>query len=167
MPTNPNMRGEKLRGVFESLGFDNVQSIITSGNILFESDITDIAKLEAMVEEALPEQLGFTSTTIIRSQAQLQALVDADPFPGVTQGPKDYITVTFLKVASKSIPKLPYKPESKGYEVLAMYDRAVTATLDQNHEKTPNLMGWLEKQFGKQITTRTYKTVTRTLDKLQ
>ena len=165
-PTNPNMKGEKLRGVFESLGFAHVQSVITSGNIVFETDITDVKKLETMVEKALPKQLGFTSTTIIRSQAELQALVDADPFPGITQGPKNYITVTFLKEKPKSVPKLPYKPESKGYEVLALYDRAIAATLDQTHEKTPNLMSWLEKQFGKQITTRTYKTINRLLDKM-
>lgn len=165
-PTNPNMKGEKLRGVFESLGFSNVQSVITSGNVLFETNITDVAKLEAMVEAALPEQLGFTSTTIIRSQAELQALVDADPFPGITQGPKTYITVTFLKHPPTEVPKLPYKPESKGYEVFKLYDRAITATLDQTHEKTPNLMGYLEKQFGKQITTRTWNTVSRLLKKL-
>lgn len=165
-PTNPNMRGEKLRGVFESLGFANVQSVITSGNVLFESDVTDVKKLEAMVEKALPEQLGFTSTTLIRTQAELQALVDADPFPGITQGPKTYITVTFLKDKATNVPKLPYESDSKGYEVLAMYDRAIAATLDQTHEKTPNLMGWLERQFGKQITTRTWKTVSRLLAKL-
>ena len=165
-PTNPNMKGEKLRGVFESLGFSNVQSVITSGNVLFESDISDVAKLESMVEKALPEQLGFNSTAIIRSQAELQALVDADPFKGITQGPKTYITVTFLKQKPKSAPKLPYKPASKGYEIFALYDRAITATLDQTHEKTPNLMSYLEKQFGKQITTRTWNTVTRITHKL-
>jgi uncharacterized protein (DUF1697 family) len=165
-PTNPNMRGEKLRGVFESLGFGNVQSVITSGNILFESDVTDVAKLETMVETALPEQLGFTSTTIIRSQAELQMLVDANPFPGMTQGRETYLTVTFLKHPPTEVPKFPYKPESQGYEVFKLYDRAITATLDQTHEKTPNLMRYLEKQFGKQITTRTWNTVNRLLKKL-
>jgi len=147
-PTNPNMKGEKLRGVFESLGFSRVTSVITSGNILFESDLTDVAKLEAMVEKALPQQLSFTSTCIIRSQAELQVLVDTDPFPGVTQGPKSYITVTFLKNAPKAVPSLPYTPDGKAYTLLAYYDRAITATLDQTSAKTPDMMTCLEKQFG-------------------
>ncbi|HET6924293.1 MAG TPA: DUF1697 domain-containing protein [Candidatus Saccharimonadales bacterium] len=165
-PTNPNMRGEKLCEVFTSLGFANVQSVITSGNVLFESDIADTAKLEAMVEAALPRQLSFSSTTFIRSQAELQALVDADPFPGVEQGPQHYITMTFLKTQPQDGPTLPYRPANGGYEVLALYDRAISATLDQTREKTPNLMAWLEKNYGKNITTRTWKTVNKLLDKL-
>lgn len=166
-PTNPNMRSEKLRGVFESLGFDNVQSVITSGNILFESNKADVAQLEHTIERALTEQLGFTSTTIIRSLAELQTMVDRDPFTGIAQDPKHYITVTFLKKTPESSPKLPYKPPSSGYEVLAIHNQEVFATLDQTHEKTPNLMSWLEKQYGKQITTRTWNTVNRILKNLE
>ncbi len=36
-PANPNMRGEKLRKVFEGLGFENVRTVLASGNVLFES----------------------------------------------------------------------------------------------------------------------------------
>lgn len=31
VPLNPNMRNEKLRGVFEKLGFTNVRTVISSG----------------------------------------------------------------------------------------------------------------------------------------
>lgn len=165
-PENPNMRGEKLKTAFESLGLMKVRPVITSGNVVFESAITDTAKLENMVEEAFPRLLDFTRSAFIRSQAELQALVDAEPFPGVEQGPEHYITVTFLKTQPKVVPQLPLKPEGKNFEILALYDRAVTATLDQTREKTPNMMGWLEKQYGKDITTRTWKTVNRLLGKL-
>jgi hypothetical protein len=33
MPTNPNMKGEKLKAVFEGLGFSNVHTVIASGNV--------------------------------------------------------------------------------------------------------------------------------------
>jgi hypothetical protein len=38
--------------------------------------------------------------------------------------------------------------------------------IDLTSAKTPDLMRWLEKEFGKEITTRTYKTVQRILKKL-
>lgn len=165
-PENPNMRGERLKEAFESLGFTKVRPVITSGNVVFESDITDTAKLEAMAEEAFPRLLDFERAVFIRAQADLQALVNADPFPGIEQGPTHYITVTFLKNVPKNAPVLPYKPEGKGFEILGQYDRAITATLDQTHEKTPNMMSWLERQYGRDITTRTWKTVNRLLTKL-
>src|SRR4051812_30410175 len=84
MPTNPNMRNEKLRGVFESLGFSNVQTVISSGNVIFESTSKDkdVAKLEITIEKALTAKLGINSTTIIRSKNDLEKLIASDPFKG-------------------------------------------------------------------------------------
>src|SRR5688572_23653679 len=87
-PSNPNMRNEKLRGVFESLGFDHVQTVIPSGNVLFESKSKNVKALEASVEKTLPARLGFASTTIIRSREQLQKLAHTNPFKGVQDTPK-------------------------------------------------------------------------------
>ncbi len=56
------MRNDKLRGVFQELGFANVQTVITSGNVVFETDSHDVRALEARIEEAWPAQLGFRST---------------------------------------------------------------------------------------------------------
>jgi uncharacterized protein (DUF1697 family) len=64
------MRNDKLRGVFEKLGFESVKTVISSGNVIFESPSRSAAKLEQTIEKALPEQLGFTSTTILRSQGK-------------------------------------------------------------------------------------------------
>lgn len=41
-PSNPNMHGAKLRGVLEGLGFRDVQSVISSGNVIFSSDLTEL-----------------------------------------------------------------------------------------------------------------------------
>ena len=45
-PENPNMKGARLVEAFESCGFTNVRSFLASGNVLFESDITDTTELE-------------------------------------------------------------------------------------------------------------------------
>ena len=163
-PGNPNMRNDKLRAVFEDLGFSNVRTVISSGNVLFESSSSAKRAMEAKVEAAFPRQLGFTSTTIIRSKAQIQALVDRDPFRGVEHSDKTHLNVTFLK-RPPSRP-FPYRPASRGYTVLGLYGREVCSIVDLTGARTPDLMQWLEKEFGKEITTRTYKTVGRILRKL-
>ena len=60
-PTNPNMRNDKLRSVFEKLGFENVKTVISSGNVVFESPSRSIRKLEERIAKAFPEELGFTA----------------------------------------------------------------------------------------------------------
>ena len=36
-PSGPNMTNDKLRGVFEELGYEHVASVLASGNIVFDS----------------------------------------------------------------------------------------------------------------------------------
>jgi uncharacterized protein (DUF1697 family) len=167
-PGNPNMRGEKLKWAFESLGLTNVRPVITSGNVVFESDVRDTAKLEAMIEETFPRLLGFSRDVLIRSEAQLQTLVDADPFKGLEHqnAGKTYLTVTFFKIPPKVLQSLPHQPEGKSFELLASIDGALCCCVDLTAGKTPDLMAWLERQYGKQLTTRTWKTIGRLLVKL-
>jgi len=165
-PLNPNMRNEKLPGVFSRLGFKNVRTVITSGNVLFETDARNMRLLEMSIEKALPEQLGFTSTVIIRSRKQLQELASRDPFKGIEDTPSSRLNVTFLKNPSGAKLKFPSRAKDGTYSLLGMYSGAICSVIDLTGSKTPDLMVWLEKQFGKQITMRTWKTVGRILGKL-
>jgi uncharacterized protein (DUF1697 family) len=158
-PMNPNMRNDKLRGVFENLGFKNVKTVISSGNVVFETDRKDIAAMEAAIEKAWPEQLDFTSATIIRSYDELLELIANDPFKGTKHRPKTYLTVTFLK--RKSSKPLKDFPPNQGSTIGAIYDRELCAIVDTTAAKTPDLMAKAERYFGKEITTRTWKTVER------
>jgi len=166
-PSNPNMQNDKLRGIFEELGFVNVKTVISSGNVVFESPARNANKLEEAIARALPEQLGFTSITIIRSKAQIQQLVDKNPFKGMDHSQKSSLNVTFLKKKTRSNIKFPFKVENRDYQLLGMYGGAVCSVIDLTSSKTPDLMLWLEKQFGKEITTRTWKTVEKILKAME
>jgi uncharacterized protein (DUF1697 family) len=165
-PSNPNMRNEKLREVFQELGFQKVQTVITTGNVLFESPSRDVKALEAAIEEAIQRQLGFTSTTIIRSHHQLRRLVGSNPFEGIEDAPTTRLNVTFLKLKRRTNLQVPYHAEKRGYTVVGIHGREVFSVVDLTGATTPDLMAWLEKQFGKAITTRTWKTVGRILARL-
>jgi uncharacterized protein (DUF1697 family) len=166
-PTNPNMRNDKLRGVFEKLGFENVKTVISSGNVIFESPSRSRRKLEESIEKALPEELGFRSTTIIRSQRQIQKLVDKNPFQGMGHSQASSLNITFLKKNRRTDIKFPHKIDNRDYELLGMYDGAICSVIDLTSSKTPDLMVWLEKKLGKEITTRTWKTVERILQAMR
>jgi uncharacterized protein (DUF1697 family) len=166
-PTNPNMRNDKLRRVFEKLGFENVKTVISSGNVIFESPSRSIRKLEENIEKALPEELGFKSTTIIRSQGQIQRLVDKNPFQEMRHSQTSSLNVTFLKKKKRTDIQFPHKIDNRDYELLGMYDGAICSVIDLTSSKTPDLMVWLEKKLGKEITTRTWKTVERILQAMR
>lgn len=166
-PANPNMHNDKLRGVLQKLGFKKVQSVISSGNVLFEAVSQDTKLLEEKIEKAWPRELGFRSTTIVRSKEELQKLVDKNPFGSVEHSQKSNINVTFLKNKVKVDMKFPYKVENRAYTILGIYERAICSVIDLTSSKTPDLMLWLEKQFGREITTRTWRTVNMILKKME
>lgn len=164
-PMNPNMRNEKLRGVFEHLGFSKVQTVISSGNVLFETHATDHKALERMIERALPEQLGFTSTAVVLAREELTNMAAHNPFTGHEHSSKTYLTVTFGKERFRAPFETPYVAK-EGASVLRIYDRSVFSLVNLTG-KTPDLMTWLERTFSKQITTRTWKTVGRILERFE
>jgi uncharacterized protein (DUF1697 family) len=157
------MRNDKLRGVFANLGFEDIGTVISSGNVIFESRSRSVRKLEQTIEKAIQEQLGFTSTTIIRSKRQLQQIADKHPFQGMEHSQKTSLNVTFLKNRTDVDLKFPHTVEDRDYTLLGMQDRAVYSVMDLTSSKTLDLFLWLEKKFGKEITTRTWKTVERIL----
>lgn len=162
-PLNLNMRNEKLRTVFEELGFTNVTTVISSGNVIFTSPQRNIQTLEDRIEKALPKKLGFTSTTIIRSQLQLQDLLAAQPFGDLRHEPSTYLTVTFLKHTTPAATAI----TARGARVLRVHkNSAVCAVVDTTSAKTPNFMAMLEKHYGKQITTRTWGTLQKISKKM-
>ena len=74
------------------------------------------------------------------------------------------VNVTFLKKKRKIDLNFPYRVENRDYTLLGIYDGAICSVIDLTSAKTPDLMAWLEKQFGREITTRTWKTVERILN---
>lgn len=159
-PGNPNMRNEKLCKVVKQLGMKNVRSVISSGNIIFESSLTDTAQLEAMIEEAWPRELGFHSTSIVRSSDDIKALLGSRTFAGYQDTADARLQITFTK-QQLSHSKLPYVDPDGWFEVVAYKKGAVFSTYNSTSQKASRLMLWLEKNYGKEITTRTWKTVGR------
>jgi uncharacterized protein (DUF1697 family) len=165
-PGDSRMANDKLRGVLEGLGFSGVKSVISSGNIIFESDITDVNKLETMIEAALVKHLRFERSTIVKSQGQLQKLLDSDPFSGAPHNESSYLLITFFKQPTEPGFDLPYQPPSKPYTLVGYADNTLFSITNNTVIKTSDLMTWLEKQYSKKITSRTPLTIQRILNKM-
>ena len=163
-PADPATRNDRLRGAFTALGFSDVRTVISSGNVVFGVEgHPDVAEVEAHIEQGLAEHVGRPIRTIVRSRERLQALVDLDPFAGVPEEPGTVLNVTFLKHAPAVDLDYPHRPEGKSYTLLALHDLAICSVVPSAGPGTSDVMTWMERRLGKQITTRTYRTVGRIL----
>ncbi|WDR07270.1 DUF1697 domain-containing protein [Devosia rhodophyticola] len=95
------VRSADLRQAFTDLGYDNVKTLLASGNVLFDADIIDRHRIESGLEKAF----GFPIPVVLRSQAQLQETVGSDPFRGLAADKDTKFYVTFLAdPVAKSLP---------------------------------------------------------------
>lgn len=70
-----------IRTLAEAMGLSDVKTLLQSGNLLFaDPDARPVHHLEADLEEAAEKQLGLSTTFIIRSASEWEALVAANPF---------------------------------------------------------------------------------------
>ncbi len=83
-----------LRQRFEGLGFDEVRTFINSGNVLFSTRAADRAKLEARIERDLGTTLGAPVPAFVRTDDEVVALAELEPFDDVGTGT---LQVAFLK----------------------------------------------------------------------
>ena len=71
---------DRLRQIFESLGFYKVETFIASGNVVFESRSGNLKSLEQKIEQGLREDLGYEVVTFIRTEAELLEIATYQPF---------------------------------------------------------------------------------------
>jgi len=76
---NRRLTNEQLLAPFVELGFADVAAYQAAGNVTFRA--ADGAPAESEVEAALADHYGFDVPTFVRTAAELEAIVDAQPFP--------------------------------------------------------------------------------------
>lgn len=89
-----------LKICFESLGHSRVRTYINSGNVIFESSITDIYQLQSSLEQSIQNTFGFFVDVLIISEPDFKKVITQAP-KGFGQEPDIYYSdVVFLLEAS-------------------------------------------------------------------
>lgn len=72
---------DHLRGLFEALGYGDVETFIASGNVIFRSAAEDTRALEQQIEAYLRVSLGYEVATFVRTTAEVAGIAAYTPFP--------------------------------------------------------------------------------------
>lgn len=111
-----------LKTCFEALGFENVQTYINSGNVIFDFKKTNKVKLVDVCEEAIEETFGFRIIcSVIEAKELHNAVNNAPSWWGKNDGVKHNALFIIAPATSKEVMKEigEAKPE---YEKVAAYE---------------------------------------------
>jgi uncharacterized protein (DUF1697 family) len=87
---------DRLRALFESLKLANVETMIASGNVLFDAPAAQRADaLEHRIEQHLKKSLGYEVATFLRTPDEIGSIVAHEPFAPDSSAHAIY--VAFLK----------------------------------------------------------------------
>jgi uncharacterized protein (DUF1697 family) len=151
-----NAKMPELKKAFESAGFEDVKTVLSSGNVVFSARASSNASLEKKAQAAMEKRLGHSFLTIVRSVDALRDMLARDPYEPFGLPANAKRVVTFLRERSGT--KLDLPIEMDGARILSVKGNDIFSAYVPS-PKGPVFMTLIEKTFGKAVTTRTWETV--------
>lgn len=153
---------DTLRRLFEELGFGNVRSYIQSGNVFFIADEVDRAALAERIERHLRASLGYEVPVCLRTVAELEQVIAADPFRHLTITPDMRLCVMFTNDAIPRDLALPLRSPKGGMEIIATTEHEAFVVWYLKDGRPPAAYEFKEV-LGKKTTTRFFHTTAKIL----
>lgn len=91
------VKNDRLRDLFQELGFNDVETFIASGNVIFRSTETDKDALESRIETHLSASLGYDVATFLRTDVEVTAITNHKAFDETNLAESKALNIGFLK----------------------------------------------------------------------
>lgn len=151
---------DRLRAVFEGMGFAGVATYIASGNVLFDAASTDPAAVESQVEAGLKGALGYEVATFVRTPSELAAIVAYQPFaPAELDGRGHALYVTLLRSAPRTAARAAIEALRTEVDEFHVRGRALYRLCRGKVSESPLSVSAFEKAVGVDSTTRNVTTL--------
>lgn len=148
-----------LRHLCFELGFEEVQTYIQSGNIIFTAEKTENTELETQLAGAIHQQFGFEVPVVMLLAAELKLIVEKNPF--LSEGNTDisHLAVTILagvpeKALAGKLSHAAFAPDR--FEIV---DRQVYLNIPGSYHKSKLTNQFFELSLQTTATTRNWKTM--------
>ncbi len=153
-----NLGGRKvvmseLRAVCEKAGFTKVETLIASGNLVLGSKLK-ADKLEAKLETVILEGLGLKTDVYVRTGAELDAILAANPFKPFAKAQPNFMVVYFMRAKATAA-------EMETIEKNALLGEEAVQGKNCLYIKFPKGQGVSKLKLPKLGTARNWNTVTK------
>jgi len=152
---------DALRALYESLGLQDPQTYVQSGNVIFKTKEPDLARLARQIENEIERRFSFRPGVILRTSSDLRDVIKKNPFAHRDLDPSKLL-VTFLAAdpapgAREALLRIKPDPEElriAGRELYIYFPNGI------GRSKLPPL---LDRTLKNSSTARNWNTVPRLL----
>jgi|ERR1051326_1092860 uncharacterized protein (DUF1697 family) len=158
---------DALRALHESLSLQRVLPYIQSGNVVFESDDADAARIRGEIEAAFKTTFGFHSDVFVRALADLEAVIAASPFAGHLDKAPNHVVVMFLAAHPDAAAQDALRAAYAGPEEIFIIGQEVHMYYPEGQGRSKLTNTLLEKKLKTVGTARNWNTVLKLHNLLQ
>ncbi len=155
-----------LRRAFEVEGLTRAETVVASGNVLFDHDARPTDGLEEKLTALMLDHFGFARTAIVRSRDELAATLAENPF--AADGQPNYVHSMFLTAQPMpaQFDAMVVRYAGRGPERIALGDRALHIDYVDGAGQSALTAAFIERQLQCKGTARNIRSITRIIAKL-
>jgi uncharacterized protein (DUF1697 family) len=148
-----------LRELLSTLGMKNPQSLLQSGNVVFESTTRATGPLEKLLEAAVAKQLGIDTPFCVRTAAEWHQAIADNPFPKEARRDPGHTILMCLKDAPPPAAVKALQDAIRDREVVKAKGRHAYFLYPDGMGRSRLTMTLIEKKLGTTGTARNWNTV--------
>jgi len=149
----------ELRALFDTLGLTPVETVLQSGNAVFEGPPRAGTKLERTLEAAAEAHLALRTEFFVRSAAEWDAAIRGNPFAQEARDTPSKLAVVFLKRAASAAQLGALQRSIHGHERVAARGKQAYVVYPDGMGRSRLTATAIEKALGSPGTDRNWNTV--------
>jgi uncharacterized protein (DUF1697 family) len=163
LASHRRIKMDDLRAVYETLKLRDVETYVQSGNVVFSTVERDLARLVERLEKGIERRFGFHSDVIVRTTAEMRAVIARNPFADRRDLEPSRLLVTFLAAdpgddARRRVGEIKVHPEELHIERRELY---IHFPNGMGRSKLPSSA--IDRALGTSGTARNWNSVTKLL----
>lgn len=164
MSGQKKIRMVDLREHLAELDFNNIQTYVQSGNVIFETQETDPLQLASDIKQKILEKYGFDVPVLVKKPAELETVLVNNPFAKQTNDDTTKLYVVFLSESPdpsrlEKLQQVDYSPEE-----FRLLDTDLYLLVPNGYGRAKMNNNFFEQKLKVPATTRNWKTVNTLLE---
>ena len=148
-----------LREFFGELGFEDVRSLLQTGNVAFRGGTKAGAALEHLLESEAEQRLGLSTTFVVRTAKEWAAIVALNPFAKEAAKDPSHLVVLFLKDAPRAASAKALQAANTGPEIIRLVAKQLYIVYPAGIGRSKLTNKLIESKLGTSGTGRNWNTV--------
>lgn len=95
-----------LKKFFEKLKYQNVSTILNSGNVIFETDESSLKKITDVLESGLTKQFNYPARVIVHNISNVEKVIESYPFDSNDSKSQHYVVFLSSDIGNELVKSL-------------------------------------------------------------